>query len=69
MPWNRVAKSRRNQVARTQRNQGDKIKIVDPDTGVISEAELFVADLGGSNYTYAESLPARKRAPFLRPES
>ena len=38
---------------------GDKIKIVDPETGVISEAELFVAVLGASNYTYAEALPAQ----------
>ena len=41
---------------------GDKIKIVDPDTGVISEAELFVAVLGASNYTYAEALPAQSLA-------
>jgi transposase len=38
---------------------GDKIKIVDPDTGLISEAELFVAVLGASNYTYAEAVPSQ----------
>jgi hypothetical protein len=41
---------------------GDKIKIVDPDTGVISEAELFVAVLGASNYTYAEAVPSQSLA-------
>jgi len=33
---------------------GDTIPIVDPLTGAITEAHLFVAVLGCSNYTYAE---------------
>ncbi|MGF6652759.1 hypothetical protein OKW34_003348 [Paraburkholderia youngii] len=33
---------------------GDRLGIVDPHTGEIREAELFVATLGASNYTYAE---------------
>jgi transposase len=33
---------------------GNKLGIVDPNTGEIREAELFVATLGASNYTYAE---------------
>ncbi|KVR67511.1 IS21 family transposase [Burkholderia ubonensis] len=34
---------------------GNKLGIVDPHTGEIREAELFVATLGASNYTYAEA--------------
>jgi transposase len=34
---------------------GKKIGIVDPETGVVREAEIFVAVLGASNYTYAEA--------------
>lgn len=34
---------------------GDRIAIIDTATGEIREAELFVAVLGASNYTYAEA--------------
>jgi transposase len=34
---------------------GKKVDIVDPDTGEVREAEIFVAVLGASNYTYAEA--------------
>lgn len=34
---------------------GDKFRVVDSSTGEIREAELFVAVLGASNYTYAEA--------------
>jgi transposase len=34
---------------------GKKIGIVDPETGVVRDAEIFVAVLGASNYTYAEA--------------
>ena len=34
---------------------GKKISIVNPVTGEIHEAELFVAVLGASSYTYAEA--------------
>jgi len=34
---------------------GDRIAIIDAATGEIREAELFVAVLGASNYTYAEA--------------
>jgi len=33
---------------------GDGIDIIDPKTGEVSQAELFVAALGASSYTYAE---------------
>lgn len=39
---------------------GDGIKIVDPHTGEVSEAPLFVAVLGASNFTYAEAFPSEK---------
>ncbi len=39
---------------------GSTIPIVDRATGVISRAELFVAVLGASSYTYAEALPSQK---------
>jgi transposase len=34
---------------------GKKIDIVNPETGEVLEAEIFVAVLGASNYTYAEA--------------
>lgn len=34
---------------------GKKIDIVNPETGEVVEAEIFVAVLGASNYTYAEA--------------
>jgi transposase len=34
---------------------GKKIGIVDPQTGVVQEAEIFVAVLGASSFTYAEA--------------
>lgn len=39
---------------------GMTIPIVDPQTGAVSRAELFVAVLGASNYTYAEALPSQE---------
>jgi len=35
---------------------GQTLPIVDPDTGEVWQAQLFVAVLGASNYTYAEAL-------------
>jgi transposase len=34
---------------------GKKVQIIDPATGAVHAAELFVAVLGASNYTYAEA--------------
>ena len=34
---------------------GQTIQVVDPETGEIREAQIFVATLGASNYTYAEA--------------
>ena len=34
---------------------GQTVPVVDPDTGEIRQAQIFVATLGASNYTYAEA--------------
>ncbi len=34
---------------------GDRVPITNPETGEITQAEIFVAVLGASNYTYAEA--------------
>jgi transposase len=34
---------------------GQTVEVVDPETGEIREAQIFVATLGASNYTYAEA--------------
>jgi transposase len=34
---------------------GNKPRIVDPQTGEVTEVELFVAVFGASNFTYAEA--------------
>ena len=38
---------------------GDTLPIVDPETGVVRPAQLFVAVLGASNYTYAEAVASQ----------
>jgi len=42
---------------------GKTVPIVDSSTGEITEAQIFVAVLGASNYTYAEALPSQS-LPF-----
>jgi transposase len=39
---------------------GQTIPITDPRTGEITAAQLFVAVLGASSYTYAEALPSQE---------
>ena len=34
---------------------GDTVSITDPETGAVSQAQIFVAVLGASSYTYAEA--------------
>ncbi|GAL09423.1 mobile element protein [Vibrio astriarenae] len=38
---------------------GPRLQVVNPDTGEMREAEVFVATLGAYNYTYVE--PSRVR--------
>lgn len=44
---------------------GKRIMIVDRATGVVREAEIFVAVLGASNYTYAEASWTQKLADWI----
>ncbi|HCN21765.1 MAG TPA: hypothetical protein DIT15_05890 [Arthrobacter bacterium] len=39
---------------------GDTLPIHDPKTGEIKQAQLFVAVLGASNFTYAEACPSQE---------
>jgi transposase len=39
---------------------GQKPHWIDPETGAVHEAELFVAVLGASNFTYAEALESQR---------
>lgn len=44
---------------------GNKPHYVDPSTGELIEAELFVAVLGASNYTYAEATATQQVPDFI----
>jgi transposase len=44
---------------------GETVPVVDPKTGTVSEAEVFVAVLGASNYTYAEVCPSQELEHWL----
>jgi transposase len=37
---------------------GQTVPVIDPETGEVHQAHIFVATLGASNYTYAEAHPA-----------
>lgn len=45
---------------------GKTIPIIDPSTGEETGAEIFVAVLGASNYTYAEALPSQSLPFWIR---
>lgn len=45
---------------------GHTIDVIDPDTGSIRPASLFVAALGTSNYTFAEAFPNQKLPQWIR---
>ncbi len=44
---------------------GDTVPIVDPVTGEITRAQIFVATLGASNYTYACATPRQTTADWI----
>lgn len=44
---------------------GDTIPVVDPDTGEVREASVFLAVLGASSYTYAEATLSQDTDAFL----
>ncbi|MFZ4214204.1 DDE-type integrase/transposase/recombinase [Pantoea endophytica] len=41
------------------------VPVVNPDTGVIRHAQIYVATLGASNYTYIEASPAQDQESWL----
>jgi transposase len=45
---------------------GKGVPVTDPSTGEITEAQIFVAVLGASNYTYAEALPSQSLPFWIR---
>lgn len=44
---------------------GDTVPITDPETGEIRQAQIFVATLGASNYTYAEAQPSQEMPHWI----
>jgi transposase len=44
---------------------GDTVPIIDPESGEVTGASLFVAVLGASNYTYAEAFADQRTESFL----
>lgn len=44
---------------------GPTIPVVNPDTGEVRHAQIFVATLGASNYTYVEACPSQKLEHWL----
>lgn len=44
---------------------GERLQIVDKDTGEIKELEVFVAILGASQLTYVEAVMSQKREDFI----
>lgn len=45
---------------------GQTVPIVDPKTGEITEAQIFVATLGASNYTFAEASLSQDLASWIK---
>jgi transposase len=45
---------------------GEKLKYLDPFTGEVCEAEVFVAILGASQLTYVEATHSQKKEDFIR---
>ncbi len=44
---------------------GPTIPVVNPDTGERRQAQVFVATLGASGYTYVEAFPSQKKSDWL----
>jgi len=45
---------------------GQTMEIIDPETGEIQEAQIFVATLGASNYTFAEATSSQDLPSWIR---
>ena len=46
-------------------NTGEKLQIVDPDTGEVHKVEVFVAILGASQLTYVEATMTQRKEDFI----
>ena len=44
---------------------GEKLQIIDKQTGEIQEVEVFVAILGASQLTYVEAVPSQQKEDFI----
>jgi transposase len=44
---------------------GDKLSIVDPVTGEVTDLEVYVATLGASQYSYVEAIPSQRKEDFI----
>jgi transposase len=44
---------------------GDKLAIVDPVTGEVTNMEVYVATLGHSQKSYVEAIPSQKKEDFI----
>jgi len=44
---------------------GKHLDVIDRSTGEVEEMEVFIAILGGSNYTYVEACPSQKLDQFI----
>jgi transposase len=45
---------------------GKKMQLVDPQTGEVTEAEIFIAVLGYSQLTYVEAIASQKKEDFIK---
>lgn len=45
---------------------GDTVPVVDPKTGEVENAQIFVGAMGASNYTYAEASPQQSLPHWVR---
>lgn len=48
---------------------GPTIPIINPDTGEVVDAQIFVATWGASNYTYAEATRSQKKSDWISSHS
>jgi transposase len=46
-------------------NAGQTVPVVDASTGEINQAQIFVAVLGASNYTYSCATPSQKAVDWV----
>ena len=44
---------------------GKRMEVIDPSTGELTKVQIFVAAMGGSNYTYVEAVPDQKLRSWI----